>query len=94
MMIEDFNDVLESNLIILSPNEESLAFGDLIEEIFDECYGYIKTAHFDDSFVMSRPDDYDIELQKHQMALEEFEANLKKSVKETYVQIQNCLKKE
>ena len=34
-LTSDILDILESNLIILSPNEKSLVFSDLLEEVFD-----------------------------------------------------------
>ena len=36
-LISDIIDNLESNLIILSPNDFSLSFSDLLEEVFNTC---------------------------------------------------------
>ena len=38
----DIIDMLESNLIILSPDEKSLGFADLLEEVFDTCETYLQ----------------------------------------------------
>ena len=38
----DIIDMLESNLITLSPNEKSLGFADLLEEVFDTCENYLQ----------------------------------------------------
>lgn len=43
-LTSDILDILESNLIILSPNEKSLGFSDLLEEVFDTCEGYFQEA--------------------------------------------------
>lgn len=40
-LTSDIIDILESNLIILSPNEKSLGFSDLLEEVFDTCEAYL-----------------------------------------------------
>ena len=45
-LTSDILDILESNLIILSPNEKSLGFSDLLEEVFDTCQGYLQDAEF------------------------------------------------
>ena len=47
-LTSDILDILESNLIILSPNEKSLGFSDLLEEVFDTCEGYLQDAEFRD----------------------------------------------
>ena len=47
-LTSDILDILESNLIILSPNEKSLGFSDLLEEVFDICEGYLQDAEFRD----------------------------------------------
>ena len=47
-LTSDIIDILESNLIILSPNEKSLGFSDLLEEVFDTCQGYLLDAEFRD----------------------------------------------
>lgn len=47
-LTSDILDILESNLIILSPNEKSLGFLDLLEEVFDTCEGYLQDAEFRD----------------------------------------------
>ena len=41
-------DILESNLILLSPNEKSLGFSNLLEEVFDICSTYLQDAEFRD----------------------------------------------
>ena len=41
-LTSDILDILESNLIILSPNEKSLGFSDLLEEVFDTCEVYLQ----------------------------------------------------
>ena len=41
-LTSDILDILESNLIILSPNEKSLGFSDLLEEVFDTCQAYLQ----------------------------------------------------
>lgn len=89
-IVDNFTDVLESNLIVLSPNDKSLVFADLLEEIFDECEAYLQTADFDSRLYMSK--DYNIEVKKHEKQLKEIEVELKKSVRETYLKIQNFLK--
>ena len=91
-VINDFTDVLESNLIVLSPNDKASVFADLLEEIFDECEAYLQTTAFDDRVAVSK--DYDIEFKKHEMQLREVEVELKKSVREIYLKIQNFLKEE
>ena len=45
---EEVKDILESNLILLSPHEKSLGFSDLLEEIFDVCDMYIEDAELND----------------------------------------------
>ena len=47
-LTSDILDILESNLIILSPNEKSLSFSDLLEEVFDTCKAYLQDAEFRD----------------------------------------------
>ena len=47
-LTSDILDILESNLIILSPNEKSLGFSDLLEEVFDTCEAYLQDAEFRD----------------------------------------------
>ena len=47
-LTSDIIDILESNLIILSPNEKSLGFSDLLEEVFDTCQAYLQDAEFRD----------------------------------------------
>lgn len=47
-LTSDILDIFESNLIILSPNEKSLGFSDLLEEVFDTCEGYLQDAEFRD----------------------------------------------
>ena len=45
-LTSDIIDILESNLIILSPNDFSLGFSDLFEEVFDICEGYLQQIEF------------------------------------------------
>ena len=45
-LTSDILNVLEANLIILSPNEKSLGFSDLLEELFDTCEAYLQDAEF------------------------------------------------
>jgi len=47
-LTSDIVDILESNLIILSPNEKSLGFANLLEKVFDICEGYLQEAEFRD----------------------------------------------
>lgn len=47
-LTSDIIDILESNLIILSPNEKSLGFSDLLEEVFASCRSYLEDAEFRD----------------------------------------------
>lgn len=47
-LTSDIIDILESNLIILSPNEKSLRFSDLLEEVFASCRSYLEDAEFRD----------------------------------------------
>jgi len=47
-LTSDIIDILESNLIILSPNEKSLGFSDLLEEVFDTCEAYLQDTEFRD----------------------------------------------
>jgi hypothetical protein len=47
-LTSDIMDILESNLIILSPDEKSLGFSNLLEEVFDLCGGYLQDAEFRD----------------------------------------------
>ena len=47
-LTSDIVDILESNSILLSPNEKSLGFSDLLEEVFDTCEGYLQDAEFRD----------------------------------------------
>ena len=44
----EVTDILESNLILLSPHEKSFGFSDLIEEIFDLCGMQLEDAEFHD----------------------------------------------
>jgi len=44
----DILDILESNLILLAPNDVSLGFSDLLEEIFDACEAYLQDPEFRD----------------------------------------------
>jgi hypothetical protein len=44
----DIIDILESNLILLSPDEKSLGFSDFLEEIFDLCSTHLENEEFDD----------------------------------------------
>jgi len=41
-------DILESNLILLSPHKKSFGFSDLIEETFDLCGMQLEDAEFYD----------------------------------------------
>ena len=41
-LTSDILRILESNLIILSPDEKSLGFADLLEEVFDTCETYLQ----------------------------------------------------
>ena len=45
-LTSDIIDILESNLIILSPNEKSLGFSELLEEVFETCEDYLQEAEF------------------------------------------------
>lgn len=72
-LTSDIIDILESNLIILSPNEKSLDFSDLLEEVFDICEAYLQNAEFRD---------------------ENSEVEVKNSVEEIYLKIQNFLNEE
>ena len=45
-LTSDIVDILESNLILLSPNKKSLDFSDLLEEVFDTCEAYLQDAEF------------------------------------------------
>ena len=72
-LTSDIIDILESNLIILSPTEKSLGFSDLLEEVFDICEDYSLNSEF-----------YD----------ENFEIELKNSVEEIFLRIQEFLKEE
>lgn len=47
-LTSDIINILESNLIILLPNEKSLGFSDLLEEVFNTCEGYLQDAKFRD----------------------------------------------
>jgi GTP-sensing pleiotropic transcriptional regulator CodY len=47
-LTSDIIDMLESNLIILSPNEKSLGFSNLLEEVFETCQDYLEDADFRD----------------------------------------------
>ena len=69
-LTSDLIDSLESNLIILSPTEKSLIFSKLLEEVFDNCEGYLQEGEFRD---------------------EKPEIELKSSVEEIYLKIENCL---
>lgn len=44
----DIIDILESNLIILSPNEKSLGFSNLLEKVFATCEAYLQELEFCD----------------------------------------------
>ena len=44
----DIIDILESNLILLSPDEKSFGFSDLLEEIFDLCSTHLEDTEFHD----------------------------------------------
>ena len=81
--------ILESNLILLTPNEKSLAFVKLLEEIFDDVDDYLFTA---DDLDQARLRDCD--LQKYERELQENEIYLKAAVKESYLKIQRFLKEE
>jgi len=41
-------DILESNLIILSPDKKTLYFSNSLEEIFDTCQDYFQDPKFRD----------------------------------------------
>jgi len=69
----DILDILESNLILLAPNDVSLGFSDLLQEIFDACEAYLQDPEF-------RDENSDVEL--------------KNSVEESYLKIQNFLTEE
>ena len=45
-LTSDLIDMLESNLIILSLNEKSLSFSDLLKKVFDTCETYFQEAEF------------------------------------------------
>lgn len=45
-LTSDIIDILESNLIILSLNEKSLGFSDLLKEVFDTSEAYLQDAEF------------------------------------------------
>jgi hypothetical protein len=47
-LTSDIIDILESNLIILSPDEKSFGFSNLLEEVFDICSAYLQDAEFRD----------------------------------------------
>lgn len=48
-LTSDIIDILESNFILLSPNEKSLGFSDLLEEVFDVCEEYLQDAESGDT---------------------------------------------
>lgn len=89
----DFIDVLESKTIIISPNEKSLAFADLLEEIFEGCEAYLQNADFENQAGLAMSKNYNIEVKKYETYLNEIEVGLKKCVKENYLKIQIFLKK-
>lgn len=89
-VMSDFVEVLESNLIILSPTDKSLVFADLLQEIFYETEAYLQAADVDT--LSGGATNYDFE--QHEIMLKELEVDLKKSVAETYLKIQNFLKEE
>lgn len=45
-LTSEIRETLESNLILVSPTEKSLAFSDLLEEVFDTCEGYLQNLEF------------------------------------------------
>ena len=45
-LTSDIIDILESNFILLPPNEKSLGFSDLLEEVFDTCQAYLQDPEF------------------------------------------------
>ena len=80
-LTSDIIDIFESNLIILSPNEKSLGFSDLLEEVFDLCQDYFQNLEFLDANPSS----------------EEFEKSkieFKNSVEEIFLKIQKYLNEE
>lgn len=48
LLTSDIIHLLESNFIILSPNEKLLGFSDLIEEAFSHCKSYLQDVEFRD----------------------------------------------
>jgi GTP-sensing pleiotropic transcriptional regulator CodY len=69
----------ESNFIILSPNEKSLGFSDLLEEIFDLCEQYFEDLEFGYNNSPS------------EIELKNLEVEIKNSIEKIYFQIQNYL---
>ena len=80
-LTSDIIDILESNLIILSPDEKSLGFSDLLEEVFDLCQDYFQDLEFLDA----NPNSEEFEKSKI-----EFNNSLGK----IYLKIQNFLNEE
>ena len=90
MEVDNFQDALELYSIVVSPNDKSLIFGDLLEKIFYETEAYIQAADFNSTLAPS--ENYGIEVKEYEKRLKEHEVELKESVKKTYLKIQNFLK--
>ena len=76
-LTSDILDILESNLIILSPNKKALGFVDLLEEIFDACYAYLEDVRDYEFYIKNDMQKYDMEF--------------KNSIEEIYLKIQSFL---
>ena len=91
--IENFVRVLESKLIIVSPHDTSLIFGDLLEEIFVQIDDLLLVRD-SQTQVSLTDDDYELKLEKEIRDFELQEVELKESVRKTYLKIQDFLNKE
>lgn len=89
LLIDDITDILESNLIILSPNEKSSAFSDLLNEVLTACGDYLQDADFNER--VASVEDYEVKLKEHEIVLKDSEVHLKNSVEKTYLKIQTFL---
>jgi hypothetical protein len=80
-LTSDIINILESNLIILSPDEKSLGFSDLLEEVFDLYQDYFQDLEFLDA--NPNPEEF-----------EKSKIEFNNSVGKIYLKIQNFLKEE
>jgi hypothetical protein len=87
-LIGEVTEMLESNLILLSPHEKSFGFSILLEEIFDLCVTGLQYDFCPSGIELQN---IEIELQNIEIEFKNFEIEFKNYIEKTYFQIQKYL---